>query len=119
MANDDMTVVIYKILTYLYECMKQGKRPAYSDIQSNSAMLHIPEYYWQNMIEELIDNQLIKGLKVVKTKDGSVFADNGLRITLKGVEYPSENSSMKKAGDFLGQAFLSAINGMVCGLTSR
>lgn len=30
MAKDDYFVVVYKILKYLYECLKKGEKPALS-----------------------------------------------------------------------------------------
>lgn len=38
MANDDINVVIYKILRYLYECKKAGKRPRQEDIPLGIAL---------------------------------------------------------------------------------
>ena len=32
MAKNDMKVIMYKILRYLYECMKTGKTPSLADI---------------------------------------------------------------------------------------
>lgn len=119
MANNDMSVIIYKILAYLYDSLKAGANPEFSDIQYNSSLLGIPRKYWNAVIEELVDEKLIKGVKTYHTKDGPVYCDNGISITLKGVEYLEENSIMKKAKDFLGESFQSVLNGLVSGLASR
>lgn len=102
MAHSDMQVVICKILTYLYECLKAGKAPQWADLQYNSKLIEVPETYWKVIISELIKLWLIDGLMPFRTKTRSGWADNGIRITLKGVEYLEENQGMQKAKDFLG-----------------
>jgi len=34
MAQNDMEIIVYKILSYLYECMKAGKHPRLEDMGS-------------------------------------------------------------------------------------
>ena len=43
MANKDMHVIIYKVLAYLYDCLKEGVTPEFSDIQYSSSLLNIPK----------------------------------------------------------------------------
>lgn len=119
MANNDMSVIIYKVLAYLYSCLKAGIAPEFADIQYNSSLLNIPGKYWNAVMEELIEEKLIRGVKVYRTKDGSVYCDNGIRISLKGVEYLEENSMMQSAKEFLGESFQSVLNGLISGLASR
>lgn len=119
MAFDDMEVIIFKVLTYLYACLKQGKAPRFEDIQSNSRLLDIPEAYWIVVMQEMIRKELIGGVRVIPTKSGPTFSDNGIHITLEGVNYLSENEGMKKAKKFLGETFLSVVNGLACGIASR
>ncbi len=45
MAKDDINVIMYKILKYLYECKKAGIRPSEEDIVYNSKLLNIPRLY--------------------------------------------------------------------------
>ena len=42
MANNDVNVVVYKILKYLYECKKIGKQPRHEDVMLNDGtkMVH-------------------------------------------------------------------------------
>ena len=44
-AKNDMEVIMYKILRYLYECMKTGKTPDLADIMWNCKMFDIPKAY--------------------------------------------------------------------------
>lgn len=118
MANNDMFVIFYKILSYLYESLKAGKRPNWSDLQHNSALLNIPVGYWQAIIRELVEGGYIKGMKVVETRSGPVYCDNGLYITSKGVEYLESNSLMGKAKEFLGASFQTVLEALVSALLS-
>ncbi|MBQ0004623.1 MAG: hypothetical protein KBS68_02035 [Clostridiales bacterium] len=43
MAKNDMPVIIYKILKYLYECMKAGKQPDETDFCAESKLISIPQ----------------------------------------------------------------------------
>lgn len=43
--KNDMVVIMYKILRYLYECMKTGKTPDLADIMWNCKMFDIPKAY--------------------------------------------------------------------------
>lgn len=45
MAKNDMEVIMYKILRYLYECMKTEKTPDLADIMWNCKMFDIPKAY--------------------------------------------------------------------------
>lgn len=45
MAKNDMEVIMYKILRYLYECMKTGKTPDLADIMWNCKMFDISKAY--------------------------------------------------------------------------
>lgn len=44
-AKNDMEVIMYKILRYLYECMKAGKTPDLANIMWNCKMFDIPKAY--------------------------------------------------------------------------
>ena len=46
MAKDDMEVIMYKILKYLYECMKKDIDPQMEDFSWNSKLFRIPQNYW-------------------------------------------------------------------------
>ena len=106
MAQDDIEVVMYKILKYLYECMKAGKKPRLEDICYDCQMFSISERYWYQIMRELIDNGYIKGFNIYATKDGDIIhmSDNA-GITLKGREYLRDNSGMNEAKNIAGKAF--------------
>lgn len=114
MANDDINVIIYKILRYLYECKKAGKRPRQEDIMYNASLLQIPESYWSDVLLDLSEKGLIKGINSTITKDGTlVYLSDGFGITVDGMKYVDENSIMAKVEKYLGCAFVAVITGLI------
>ena len=106
MAKDDMRVIMYKILKYLYGCMKIGKRPALEDMCCKSTLFQIPEEYWEQVIAELSEAGYVKGFICTMAKDGlAVTMTDSARITLAGVDFLEENGNMAKVRQFLGSAF--------------
>ena len=119
MSQNDIHVIACKILMYLQECLKAGKRPDLMQIQYCSGLLNIPKSYWLTVMQELCTKGYIAGLACIPTKDGIVFSDIDMHITLDGAEYLEENSGMQKAKQFLGQAFLVTLEGIIAGLTTK
>lgn len=105
MAKDDMHVIAYKILSYLYACLKSGKEPLKSVYGSNGTLFDIPESYWVVIMEKLAENGYIKGFKAMKTMEGMrIPIQCDLCITMAGVEYLQENSMMRKVAKTLKEA---------------
>ena len=103
MAYDDMHVVMYKILSYLYKCLKAGER---ADMRMVSAgALGINEAYWSSIIEELVANGYVKGYRVNEHPAlPRVITPVNPSITMAGVEFLQENSMMRRAYEFLRDA---------------
>lgn len=114
MAKDDMEVIIYKILRYLYDCNKNGKVPTFSDMFSVIELPMISLSYLGRIVSELIEKGYISGCDVTNTKNGVLFhlAENA-GITLDGVNYLHENSRMKKAERIAGKAFEILLNAVI------
>lgn len=110
MAKDDYFVIVYRILTYLYECFKQGESPGISLFGSDA--LGINNGYWGNIMESLSSEGYIKGI-VVLPRMGGGFGIKllELRITQKGIEFLQENSIMAKARNAL-KSFKETIPGL-------
>ena len=114
MANDDINVVIYKILKYLYECKKAGKQPRHEDVMYNASLLRIPEAYWMDILLELNRKGLIRGINSIITKDGTIVTlTDEFGITLDGMQYVDENSMMAKASEYLGVTFVALLNHLI------
>lgn len=114
MADNDMDVIIYKILQYMYECMKVGVSPRLEDINYDSPMLRIPRQYWIQILQEMQASGFVNGFIFIEHKQNILMHMNDTaRITLIGQQYLRDNSHMKKARDFLGESFQSVLSATV------
>lgn len=106
MASNDMELVMYKILRYLYDCSKEGKATSEADFCCTSRLLgDIPQTYWSLIIKELVRLGLVSGVLMRETKDGTIIDASGIAITFGGVQFLHENSRMQEAKKYLGRAF--------------
>ena len=102
MAQDDMFVVMYKILAYLYDCMKKGVAPSRSMLAHDGELLSIDYQYWARIMHELVEHGYVDGVVVTKTFPPSLVANLvNPAITMEGVEFMQENTAMQKALKFL------------------
>ena len=64
---------------------------------SSPEALKISDERWNKYMEMLLDAGYIKGVKIQKYVAGGTSVDiDDIRITLKGLEYHSENSIMQR-----------------------
>lgn len=102
MAHDDMHVVVYKILAYLYSCMKKGEKPSEQHLRNDGDMLAIPYQYWAGIVKDMLNRGYVEGFKVTKAWGGDLIVNiMAPRITMEGVEFLQSNSMMAKALSFL------------------
>jgi YjcQ protein. len=86
--------IIYKILSVLEKSMDL-ENVDIERISSNN--LGISQQRWHKYMEMLLDAGYIKGVTIQKYVTGETNVDaEDIRITLKGLEYLSENSIMQK-----------------------
>lgn len=102
MARDDMHVVIFKILAYIYDCMKSGREADKAVIGCES--LGIPESYWIQIMSELESRRYVTGVSVKPTTTITLVSINDPRVTLDGVEFLMENGMMAKAARAVADA---------------
>lgn len=102
MAKDDYPVVIYKILTYLYQCLKQGVKP---DVAQAQKLTGINNIYWHSVVCDCIERGLIR----TTIKDPFASSYTNINITFKGVEFLEKNSNMAKVKRTLGEAFQTVL----------
>ena len=89
MANDDMYVVMYRILAYIYDCMKKGSEPS-ADAYS-AEKLGIPQDYWNHIMNELVNHGYLCGVSVHAMFGGSlVVSESRPRVTMEGVAFIEE-----------------------------
>lgn len=99
MAQNDMHVVMYKILCYLYDCMKRDVDPDADCF--NYVAMGIPERYWCDIMRELFGKHFISGVMVVPSGSSVKIVLQRPRVTMDGVEFMQENTMMSKARDYL------------------
>ena len=104
MAKDDYNVVVFKILTYLYACLKRttlfDERVFKQIIDKQS----IPDEYLTDILRMMTEEDLITGLAFTKPWGNTYILANeygDMRITSSGINYLSENSTMSKVRDIL------------------
>lgn len=99
MAHDDMHVIIYKILAYLYACLKRGDAVDVGAISCEA--LGINRTYWTEVVASLSARGYVKGVTVAHSQLGDAVYMGNPRITIEGVEFLMENSMMQRAMAFL------------------
>ena len=104
MAADDFDVVVFKVLSYLYQCIKDGVEPNPDKAQE---FARINPVYWHAVVSDLVDRKLAAAT-TVKFLGKTQYHD--LRITSAGVDYLSESPKMRKVKDFLGSALDVAVH---------
>ena len=95
----DTFKIIYKILKYLERAMD------FSELDLTPIMpeaLGITRERWGAVLKMMIDNGYVEGVtcKDYVHIDTPVLDITRIKITLKGLEYLSENSMMKKCAEF-------------------
>ena len=91
---DDNFKCIYKILRALEKAMDY---PEFELSQIDYNKLDISKERWARYLEMMADIGYIKGIRVYKDITGETVVDNDdIRITLKGLEYLTENSIMQR-----------------------
>lgn len=104
MARNDYFVLTYRILAYLYECLKEGKPADISRLNESSEELNISYGYWEYIFRHLYQAGYIEGVSLFDTtgqQTPAVKIERSIMITPKGIEYLQENSAMAKAKKFL------------------
>ena len=98
MAKDDYFVIVYKILSYLYQRLKDGETAQAVMLSYDGDLFKINERYWLYILEHLQDGHYIEGLHFTKTWGGDVVVSGyeDCRITPEGIAYLMDNSMLQK-----------------------
>lgn len=100
MSGDDMHVIMYKVLAYLYDCMKKGVEPQESRIRPGGDVAGpIPESYWCEIMAQMADRGLVRGVSVTQlwVDDCPRISMNKPVVTFRGFEFMRENKMMRDA----------------------
>ena len=102
MAADDYFVIVYKVLIYLYGCLK--RKIVFSNEEFEAiAKDGITEEYFEDILKMMNDEGYITGYTQLKVWGGVITTNeyDNIKITQKGIEYLQENSLMQKVKRFL------------------
>lgn len=100
MAKDDYYVIVYQILAYLYQCLKNGHKPDVSLIEYGGHYCPINKLYWAYIMEHLQDQGFIEGLDFARDVNTGMTEIVGLeyiQITPDGIGYLLDNNLIAKA----------------------
>jgi len=107
MAKDDYNVIVYRVLVYLYACLK--REIMYEDAAFQAAVRKNvdSDEYFTDVLRMMQEEGLIEGLVFQKVWGNNVVLISDVseaRITATGIRYLQENSAMKKVGVFLKES---------------
>lgn len=104
MAKDDYHVIVYQILSYLYQRLKKGEDVDGRMLLHDSPLFQINKKYWAYIIYHLHESGYAEGAGFLRIDGLDVPMPVKLecmRITPTGIEYLCNNSTLEKAKAFL------------------
>lgn len=105
LAYDEMHVLIYKTLAYLYDCMKKGEKPENIMLSCDGFIFGgIPERYWTLIWIQMLDKGLVKGVGSIAYNGEPHVVLHDHEVTLEGIGFMQENKMMRKALKLLQDA---------------
>lgn len=110
MAKDDFHVIVYQILSYLYQCLKKGMPIDTKMLAADSPFFVVngcplSDSYWCYILYHMQNMGLIDGV-IFSGRIDNYPCERPLRwnncmITPQGIEYLTDNSFIQKAKGFL------------------
>lgn len=103
MAKDDYHVIVYKLLAYLYRCLKDGEAIQADLLEPGSRMFNVNQNYWGYIMENMQKQGYIEHITLTFAM-GHELMDwdvSKCRITPQGIEYLQANRAIKRAYEFL------------------
>ena len=101
MAKDDYHVILYQILSYLYQSLKLGQKIDPQMLMRDGKMFQINQRYYEFIMESILLEGYVSGIQIEETMSGKyVIGLEHMYITPKGIEYLMDNSFIKKAQRF-------------------
>ena len=113
MAKDDYHVIVYQILSYLYQCLNSGEDIDTKRLGKDSEYFIVDgralsDRYWCYILYNLQKMRLIDGIIFSGKVDNYTYERpvrwENCMITPLGIEYLTDNSFLAKAKEFLKDA---------------
>lgn len=107
MAKDDYDVIVYRVLVYLYACLK--REIIFEKITFQEAVRKNVENdaYFNDVLSMMQGEGLIEGLVFTKAWGGDLILSSNMsdaKITASGIRYLKENGIMSKVGSMLKES---------------
>lgn len=105
MAFDDFDVIVYKVLSYIYACLRKG---VYPNLDKAQEIARCNDVYWKSVIRSMCDDGYLIGICFKEYLDKGLTpmaSPKELGISQKGARYLKENSKMAEVKKHLGAAF--------------
>ena len=107
MAKDDYDVIVYRILVYLYACLKH-KIMFEEEVFLATVCRNVEsEEYFADILRMMQKEGYIEGLVFANPWGNEWILGNDIenaRITPEGIHYLQDNSRMKKVGEMLKES---------------
>lgn len=109
MAKDDFHVIVYQILSYLYNCLKKGEKVDTEKLERDSDLFvtagrPLSETYWGYVLYQMKQMGLIVGIKFSGHIDDSSIPKPSTycdcMITPAGIEYLTDSVFLNKVKGF-------------------
>jgi hypothetical protein len=101
MAKNDYFVIVYKVLTYLYACLKSDASPDMEVLTAEN--FSIGPRYWHYIILNLYQDGYITGVQIMDfhaAPEPTARVQPNIQITPKGLMFLDENSTLQKVKGF-------------------
>ena len=99
MAKDDYDYIVFKILTYLYSCLKRQNSFDKTVFMNMIITKKVNEGYMTDILRMMENEGLIEGLVFVKAWGNEYVVANeieDIKITSEGIRYVLNNDKMKQ-----------------------
>lgn len=102
MTKNDYHVIVFHLLSYLYECLKEGKEENILSIVNKKVLgVDIPVSYWEYIFVHMCEFGYIEGIECQSVENKIQINRTGeMCITPKGIEYMLNDKMMHEASYF-------------------
>lgn len=116
MAANDYHVIVYQILAYLYECLKEGRDVSLDALDKYKEDLMLKGKYWNYILRHLTEEGLVEGIGKVpmlnSLKPGLKFTSESA-ITPYGISFLLEEPIMEKAKNAIKSGAMAAATSVI------
>lgn len=104
MAKDDYQVIVYQILSYLYNCLKKDIEVNPEYLKAQGEVFNINEKYWRFILFNLSVEGYIEGIQLTQVwgeKYPKISQLENIGITPTGIQYLTDDSFINQVKEIL------------------